>query len=155
MKAMKIISSMAVLALLICFSLPASAKVAVPVNVFGQAGDGAITDENYTQVLPNGTNQIFTLPTNKMLIFSSIFVSFSTTTPFTPPVKFVIEDANGDSPSIFAWNLSPNQSNTNASLDFTFQPGLALSVKPVMKVVDSSNNVVSGTLKVRVFGIVQ
>jgi hypothetical protein len=139
------------------FQTAAAAKLPVPVNIFGMATDGKIDTENYTQVFLDGTtNTNFVLPSGKVLIIQSIFVNFNPTSPpFTPPVKFIIENSTGTSPNIFTGVMTPNSNNTAAALQTTFSPGLAINIKPVMKVVDSDGNLVSGTLKVRFFGIVQ
>jgi hypothetical protein len=161
MKLLRLCCMMAlVVALLMGLSCPATAKLPVGVNLFGSATDGAIDGgegEEYIQVFPDGTTFTpYSLPTKKMLIIQTIWVSFSPTNPtFTPPVKFVIANSAGTTPNIFGQNLVANSGNTLASIETTFTPGLPINVKPVMKVIDSNGAVIPGTLKVRILGIVQ
>ena len=146
-----------VMALLMGLSCPASAaKLPVGVNLFGSATDGIIDTEEYTQVFPDGTTFTpYSLPNKKMLIMQNIWVTFTPTTPFTPPVKFVIPNSVGTGPHIFGHNLVANSGNTFASFETAFTPGLAINFKPVMKVIDAEGVVIPGTLQVRILGIVQ
>jgi hypothetical protein len=156
MKAFRFCSiTVLVVALVLGFSWPAAAKGALPVNIFASALDGIIDAEEYTQVLPDGNPFTpYALPKGRTLIMQTLFVSFSTADTITFPVKFIIENSTGSTPSIFAWNLTQS-SNTSAYLTLTLPAGLPVNTKPVMKVVDSDSIVVPGTLKVRVLGIVQ
>jgi hypothetical protein len=156
MKAFRLCSvAVLVVALVMGFTWPAAAKVALPVNIFASAADGMIDTEDYTQVLPDGNPFTpYALPKGKTLIMQTLFISFSTVDAITFPVKFIIENSTGSMPSIFAWNLTQS-SNTSAYLILTLPVGLPVNTKPIMKVVDSGSIVVPGTLKVRVLGIVQ
>lgn len=157
MKLLRLCCMMAlVMALLMGLSCPAAAKLPVGVNIFGSATDGAIDGEDYTQIFPDGTTFTpYSLPTKKMLIMQNIWVTFSTTTPFTPPVKFIIPNSAGTFPNIFGHYLVANSANNFASFETTLTPGLAINFKPVMKVIDSNGAVIPGTLQVRILGIVQ
>jgi hypothetical protein len=158
MKLLRLCCMMAlVMALLMGLSCPAAAKLPVGVNIFGSATDGAIDSEDYTQIFPDGTTFTpYSLPTKKMLIIQNIWVTFTPTTPpFTLPVKFIIVNEAGNSPRIFGHNMVANSDNNFASFETTLTPGLAINIKPVMKVIDSNGAVIPGTLQVRILGIVQ
>jgi hypothetical protein len=136
------------------------------VNISSNSTTGILDGESWTRIMPDGTLVTpFTLPVNKVLVMSSFTLRFTPSETTKGPLRLLIQGGDPGNPTLFfSYNLNLNKDTTtgdvvNANLDFNFNPGLAIGVKPTIKIIESSPSdpnigpVISGKFGMRIFGI--
>jgi hypothetical protein len=134
------------------------------VNLSSSSTTG-ILNGDWTRVMPDGTTPVFSLPEKKVLVINSFTLRFKPTqNNITGPLRLLITSGDpATSTLFFSYNLSQNKVDgyvVNANLDFNFNPGLAIGVKPTFTIIQSSTwgsntgDVVPGDFGMRIFGVV-
>jgi hypothetical protein len=140
-------------------------KATQMVNISSSSTTGVL-DGDWTQVMPDGTTAVFSIPLKKVLVISSFTLRFKpTATTITGPLRLLITSGDpATSTQFFGYNLSQNKDQNgyvvNANLEFNFNPGLAVGIKPTFTIIQSNTwgsstgTVVPGDFGMRIFGII-
>jgi hypothetical protein len=121
--------------------------------------------DHWTQVLPDGTTTAFSIPPKKALVINSFTLRFTPSETTTGPLRLLIMGGDPANPTLFfAYNLSQNKDGSgnvvSANLDFNFNPGLAIGVNPIIKIIVSNpqdpntGSYPPGIFGMRIFGII-